>query len=141
MSKWDTRFMAMARDQIASWSKDPTGKVGCLIVSPDRRQFTAGYNGFPAGIKDTDERLADREAKNRLMVHAELNAILNARTNLAGWMLYVTKPPCDKCALAMAQAGIAKVVRPELNYKSRWIDEQMLGQSILDEAGIQVVVL
>jgi len=139
MNKWDQRFMAMARNEIATWSKDPNEGVGCLIVSPDRRQFTAGYNGFPALIADTQDRLGDRDTKNRLMVHAELNAVLNAKRDLAGWSLYVTKPPCADCCLVIVQAEIARVVRPEINFKSKWVDSLMLGQTILDEAGVETI--
>jgi deoxycytidylate deaminase len=48
---WDARFMALA-EHVAGWSKDPSTKVGAVIVSPDRRQLTTGYNGFPQGIAD-----------------------------------------------------------------------------------------
>ena len=82
MRKWDKRFLRIAKNEIASWSKDPNEQVGCVIVSPDRRQFSPGYNGFPTWIKDSEERLKDKELKNALSVHAELNAILNSRTDL-----------------------------------------------------------
>ena len=45
------------------------------------------------------------------MVHAELNAILNARgKNLKGARLYVDLFPCNECAKAIIQSGIAEVV-------------------------------
>ena len=44
-------------------------------------------------------------------MHAELNAILNARgKNLKGARLYVDLFPCNECAKAIIQSGIAEVV-------------------------------
>lgn len=134
--KWDAHFMAMAV-QSAWLSKDPREKVGCLIVSPDRRMMTSGYNGFPAGIEDSKARLDDKYEKNRLSVHAELNAILNARRDLSGWTLYVTKPACLDCAKAMVQAGIVRVVTPELREDSSWYVVQRQALDLLREAGVQ----
>ena len=73
---WDKRFLDMAR-LVAAWSKDPSTQVGAVVVDPDYRVRGMGYNGFPAGIKD-DERLHDRPAKHKLVVHAETNAIATA---------------------------------------------------------------
>lgn len=136
--KWDRRFMAMA-GEVATWSKDPEAKVGCIVVSPDRRMWTGGYNGFPAGIEDSDYRLSDGYTKNKLMVHAELNALLNARANLTGWTLYVTKPPCLECAKAVVQAGISKVLCPPLEFGSTWRPVQEEAKDLLQEAGVAYV--
>ena len=136
-SKWDHRFMGIARDEVATWSKDPSTKVGCVLVSPDRRQIAMGYNGLPAGVRDTAERLGDKVLKNQLTVHAELNAILNARVDLTGWTLYVTKPPCVSCAAAIIQAGIKKVVCPPLEMHSSWFKSQAQAWDLLTEAGVK----
>ena len=135
-AKWDIRFLRIASREVAQWSKDPSTQVGCVIVSPDRRQMTTGYNGFPQGVRDTHERLADRDIKNSLMVHAELNAMLNARTDLTGWTLYVTKPPCMECAKAIIQVGIVRVVCPDIDRTSNWADSHQAGKTILMEAGV-----
>lgn len=137
--KWDMRFMRIAKREVATWSKDPDDGVGCVIVSLDRRQMTTGYNGLPQGLADTPGRLNDKEIKNRLTVHAELNAILNARTNLTGWSLYVTKPPCVDCAKAIMQAGIIQVICPNIVKTSRWFDDQLLARILLEEAGVRYV--
>ena len=76
-SKWDTRFMKLARE-ISTWSKDPSSKIGAVIVNDERRILATGYNGFPKGIEDTEERLNDRDQKYPLIVHAEMNALMNA---------------------------------------------------------------
>ncbi len=136
LNKWHERFYRMAVREVAYWSKDPEAKVGCLIVSPDRRQWTGGYNGFPVGVADTDERLSDRELRNRLTVHAELNAILNARRDLSGWTLYVTKAPCTRCAMDIIQAGIRHVVCADIDQSSSWHYDQNEAANLLVEAGV-----
>ena len=75
-SKWDVRFLELA-DHISSWSKDPSTKVGCIIVGADREIRSTGFNGFPRGIDDSEERLTDREEKYPLICHAEENAIMH----------------------------------------------------------------
>ena len=134
-TKWDIRFLRIAKQQVAEWSKDPDKKVGCVIVSLDRRQLTMGFNGFPQGVEDTSDRLASKSIKNELMVHAELNAILNARIDLTGWTIYVTEPPCIECAKAIIQAGIARVVCPPIHPDSHWSVDQIKAKHILIEAG------
>lgn len=137
MNKWHARFIALAT-AVADFSKDPETKVGCVIVYPDKRQFSMGYNGFPIGIADTEERL-NGEGKNDLMVHAELNAILNARADLTGSTLYVTKPPCIGCSKAIVQAGILIVCCPKIDDNSSWAGLQHLGQALLLESGSRTI--
>ena len=96
-------------------SKDPSTQVGACIVDEDRRILSTGYNGFPQGCSDDefpwnrDEKLGD--TKYQYVVHAELNAILNARgKNLAGSTIYVALFPCHECAKAIIQSGVKEVV-------------------------------
>lgn len=138
LRKWDHRFIGIALE-VASWSKDPSTKVGAVLVSPCKKKVSWGYNGFPAGIADTKERLSNKELKNKLTVHAELNCILNA-TETIGWTMYVTKPPCIKCAAAIIQAGIEVVVCPSLDPNSSWFLDQKEAQNILTESHTVVVV-
>lgn len=136
MTNWINRFLALAKE-VSTWSKDPDCKVGVVIVSPDRRLFTAGYNGFPAGIADRKNRLTTKSVKNYYMVHAEVNAIINARRDLTGWVLFSTKPPCIDCAKAIIQAGIVEVWCPVLDETSSWYEENRVALDILKEAQIQ----
>jgi dCMP deaminase len=137
MTPWHARYLALAR-HIAGWSKDPSTQVGAVIVSPDRRQITTGYNGFPQGIAD-DERLHDRETKYGMVVHAELNAILNCPRRPEGCALYVWPlPPCSACSAAIIQSGIVRVVHPPLS-DPRWADSCKRGAALLREAGVEVV--
>lgn len=107
---WDRRFIRLAA-HIASWAKDPSTKVGAVIVRPDRTIVSHGYNGFPRGVRDIPARLDDRPTKYAMTVHAELNAILTAKEPLNGYTLYVTPLfPCANCAGAIIQSGIKRIV-------------------------------
>lgn len=110
MKKWDRRFINMARHIAAEWSKDPSTKVGAVLVDVDKVVIGTGFNGFPRGVDDDPERYADREMKLDLTVHAEMNAILKASASARGSTLYCTHPPCVRCAAHIIQAGSKRVV-------------------------------
>ena len=112
--KWDRRFLDLA-SHISGWSKDPSTKVGCVVVGEDREIRSTGFNGFPRGIEDSMERLDDRELKYPLTCHAEENAIMHAARigiSLKDCTAYVTWPPCTRCARSLIQAGVVEVVYP-----------------------------
>lgn len=123
INHWDRRFLVLVKD-VTSWSKDPSTKHAAVIVRPDRSIVSYGYNNFPAGIKDTPERLNDRPTKYELVVHAETNALLFAREDVKGYTLYCDTVPCCRCAVNIIAAGIVKVVcfAPTADYCSRWAD-------------------
>jgi dCMP deaminase len=135
--KWDDRFLDLARF-IAQWSKDPSTKVGAVIVDDLRRVVGHGYNGFPRGIDDSPERLADRPLKHALVVHSEVNAILNARGSVEDCTLYCTHQPCAECAKAIIQAGICRVVVADQPEIAGWGDTQKIAWEMLQEAGVDV---
>lgn len=135
MNKWNMRYFSLALE-VATWSKDPRRQVGAVCVSPDKRSINIGYNGFPTGIADSEELLNDRELKNKLMVHAEANCIVNGERSLHGWTMHVTKAPCTSCAKLMINARIKKVVCP--NPGGSWQDDQLMAISLLKEAKIEV---
>ena len=113
MSRWDRRFLGLARF-IAVWSKDPSTKVGCVIVDNMKRVVSTGFNGFPSGVEDSIERLSDRSVKYKMVVHAERNAIIDAKRNLSGMTAYVWPiMPCSECAAMIIQAGLSTVIAPE----------------------------
>lgn len=139
MNKWDQRFFSLA-EEVATWSKDPACKVGAVLVDPEHREFAFGYNGFPAGVADSIPRLGDRAKKNMLMVHAEVNAILNARRDLTGWKMYCTKPPCMDCATAIIQSGVSTLCIPSVVPTSSWYIKNEHALSVLLEAEIDVLI-
>ena len=141
MSKWDTRFLELAK-QIASWSKDPSTKVGCVVVGPDREIRSTGFNGLPRGIKDSDERLNNRDIKYPMICHAEENAIMHAARigiSLKECRAYVTWPPCTRCARSLIQAGISEVIYPEsVDIPERWATDLDLSLNMFKEAKIKI---
>ena len=109
---WDEYFMGVAL-LASKRSKDPNTQVGACIVDQNNVILTTGYNGFPKGCSD-DEFPWDREGENTkypYVVHAELNAILNASgKDLKGARIYVDLFPCNECAKAIIQSGIKEVI-------------------------------
>lgn len=112
---WDQRFIEMAQ-LVSTWSKDPSTKVGAVIVRPNKTVASLGYNGLPRGNPDHEAVLANPELKLRMTVHAEINAIVNAREPLHGYTLYLSPiMPCSRCMAIITQAGISVVVVSSLN--------------------------
>lgn len=148
-TKWDLHFLGMCLFH-SRMSKDPNTRVGSVIVGPDHELLSAGFNGFPRGIADTPERLADRDLKLKLVVHAEMNALLaGARTgmNLKGCTLYLActdasgdiwgGPPCTRCMVEIIQVGIKEIVSiPQKTTPSRWKDDIRFARSLVEEAKI-----
>ncbi len=136
---WDRRFLRLA-ELVAGWSKDPSTKVGAVIVNADRQVLGLGYNGFPRGVHDLEERYFDRPTKYAMIVHAEANAILNARQLVRGCTLYALKYPCSSCAKLIIQAGIARVVSPRRDpadaMDQRWEADARVSETMLREAAV-----
>lgn len=143
--KWHERWFERAK-QVSTWSKDPSTKIGAVFVDEkSHRELSAGYNGFPRGIKD-DERLNNREIKYKLVVHGEMNGIFNAVNNgvfLEGSSLYVWGLPiCSECAKGIIQVGVKNVyVKEEFVKAERWKETWELTQQMFKEAGIKVFVM
>ncbi|MBI31603.1 MAG: deoxycytidylate deaminase [Euryarchaeota archaeon] len=137
--KWDQRFIDLAL-HISNWSKDPSTKVGCVVVGADREIRSTGFNGFPRGIEDSMERLEDREMKYPLICHAEENAIMHAARigiSLKDCVAYVTWPPCTRCARSLIQAGVVEVVFPkDIDIPERWVEDFDRSLSMMKEAGV-----
>jgi len=139
--KWHRRYLRLARE-ISSWSKDPSTKVGAVLVDNRRRGIGFGYNGFPKGVPDTQMDYEDRELKYKLVVHAEENAILNCpipihhcEATLFVWPLF----PCNECAKVIIQAGVKQVVSTDTQI-GRWSEANDLAANMLDHAGIDYII-
>ena len=96
-------------------SKDPSTQVGACIVNSEKRILSMGYNGMPRCCSDDefpwDKNESALDSKCLYVCHAELNAILNcASGNVRGCTVYTTRFPCNECAKAIIQSGIAEVV-------------------------------
>lgn len=107
---WEQRFLDLANN-ISTWSKDRSTKVGAVIITENKEPVSFGYNGFPPGVDETDDTRHERPAKYLYTTHAELNAILQAdRKQLVNSTIFVTHFPCADCARAIIKSGITKVV-------------------------------
>lgn len=199
---WNSYFIEMAM-LVAKKSKDPSTKVGCVIVGPDNEIRSTGFNGFPRGVQEVglqgrhiptviskkpgrvrcvdcdarpevtqedfdkylftkeylkvhphfsegEVRLLDdrwsRPEKYEFIEHAERNAVYNAArigTPLRGCVAYLNwePTPCIECAKAFIQAGIVKVVGPDIPFSSTsdhdWKFE--ISCIMLEEAGVECV--
>ena len=133
---WDEYFMGVAL-LAAERSKDPSTQVGACIVSKDNIIISTGYNGMPKGCSD-DEYPWDRtgeQTKYPYVVHAELNAILNASgRDLRDSRIYVALFPCNECAKAIIQSGIREIVYLSDKYKDSM--STLASKRMLDSAGV-----
>ena len=137
---WDDYFMGVSL-LAADRSKDPSTQVGACIVSDDNRILSTGYNGFPQGCSDDefpwnrDESVG--ETKYNFVVHAELNAILNAGgKSLVGSRIFVSLFPCHECAKAIIQAGVKEVVYLSDKYNGTVSDNA--SKRMLNAAGVKL---
>lgn len=137
--EWDLRFMQLAY-HFSTWSKDPSTKVGAVIVNERRIIIGTGYNGFPRGVNDSPEILADRPAKYARTVHAEANAVLNASASTQDGTIYITAAPCASCTTLLIQAGIRRIVHPVMppSFVARWSESFEHSKTMLAEAGVHI---
>ncbi len=109
---WDEYFMNICRI-VATRSHDYDTQVGCIVVNPNKRIVSTGYNGLPAGVKDDfwathrgqlvqipgvfpEGEVKYDVDKYDTVTHAEANAIVSAVENLHGCHLYSTLFPCNE---------------------------------------------
>ena len=126
--------------QIAELSKDPSTKVGALIIGLRGEVVSQGRNGFPIG---TNDKAITRDRKLLRTIHAELNAVLFAQRSLIDHSIYISAPPCASCMAAIIQVGISKVICfvPEKEFEGRWkesCDEATILAQEVEIAYIQV---
>lgn len=139
--KWDMRFLNLAK-HIAQWSKDPSTQLGAVIVRPNKSVCSVGFNGFPQPMPDTQELYANREEKYSRVIHGEMNALLFAKEPVTGYTLYnYPLPPCDRCFVAMVQAGITRFVAPKPNEQQneRWGAAFEKTRQFARECGVELI--
>lgn len=105
----DRSWLHVALVRGLDMSKDPQRGVGAVLVSVDGRQSAVGYNGLPTGVPDTAENWA-RPRKYDLVVHAEVNAVVNCPFDPRGGTLYCVVRPCHRCLGPVANAGVRRIV-------------------------------
>jgi len=135
---WDEYFMGIAL--LSSMrSKDPSTQVGACIVDGDKRIRSMGYNGMPRCCSDEEYpwgRGEGLDSKYLYVCHAELNAILNSNNgSVRGCTCYTTLFPCNECAKALIQAGVAEVVYMSDKYAES--DSVRASKRMFDSAGVK----
>ncbi|MBQ1962079.1 MAG: dCMP deaminase family protein [Clostridia bacterium] len=135
---WDEYFMGIAL--LSSMrSKDPSTQVGACIVDGDKRIRSMGYNGMPRCCSDEEYpwgRGDGLDSKYLYVCHAELNAILNSNNgSVRGCTCYTTLFPCNECAKALIQAGVAEVVYMSDKYAES--DSVRASKRMFDSAGVK----
>ena len=120
-SEWDEYFMEIA-EVVASRSKDPSSKMGCVIVDENKRVVSLGYNGMLQGADESKMTLSERPMKYYFVIHSEMNALIFAKRDLTGCTVYNRVATCENCLKYCLQAGITRFVYKELRVHSHSTD-------------------
>jgi len=138
-----TKLISIAKSY-AQLSKDSV-KVGAILCDEEGGILSAGFNGFPRGVADLQERYDDADTRDRLIVHAEVNALLQAaRTGAStqGSTLVVWgRTVCAECAKAAVQAGVVKILMPKIQPEQslKWTMHRQWTRLITAEASVELI--
>lgn len=87
---------------VSGWSPEPEGqRHGCVLAVDGKFLVATGFNG--------PNRYWRWPSPGPTIVHAEVNAIINARqvgVGLSRCVAYTTKKPCPDCQIALEDAGV-----------------------------------
>ena len=137
--EWDEYFMKIA-ETVAVKSKDPSSKMGCVIVDPKKRVISLGYNGMLQGADESKMTLSERPMKYYFAIHSEMNAILFAHQDLTGCTIYNRVATCENCLKYCLQAGIKRFVYKDLRVHSHSTDPKKSMTNVeTDEAVIRLL--
>lgn len=141
--QWMEYFMTLAKN-VSEMSKDPSHKIGAVIVDKNKRIVSTGFNGFARNIIDSEERLNNKEIKRKLTLHAEENAVSFAKRDLSDCDIYVYGyPPCTHCTSLLIQSGIKCIYyrNPTNRVSDHWREDFELAKQIAKEADIPYLSL
>ena len=139
-TEWDEYFMNIA-EAVAAKSKDPSSKMGCVIVDQNKRVVSQGYNGMIQGADESKMTLSERPMKYYFAIHSEMNAVLFAHQDLTGCTVYNRVATCENCLKYCLQAGIKRFVYRELRVHSHSTDPKKSMTNVeTDEAVIRLLV-
>ena len=137
--EWDEYFMQIA-ETVAIRSKDPSSKMGCVIVDERKRVVSLGYNGMIQGADESKMTLSERPMKYYFAIHSEMNALIFAHHGLTGCTLYNKVATCENCLKYCLQAGIKRFVYKELRVHSHSTDPKKSMTNVeTDEAIIRLL--
>lgn len=133
---WVPYFMGIAW-AVAERGDCTRTQVGAVLVRPDHTIASTGYNGAPRGVRGCLEgacprgRLSHQELppfeaggasadfSSCIALHAELNALAFAREDTTGFIMVVTRQPCEQCAKIMQAHRLEAVWYPQEGYPYR----------------------
>lgn len=137
--EWDEYFLKIA-ETVSTKSKDPSSKMGCVIVDSKKRVVSLGYNGMLQGADESKMTLSERPMKYYFAIHSEMNALIFAHQDLSGCTLYNRVATCENCLKYCLQAGIKRFVYRELRVHSHTTDPQKSMTNVeTDEAIIRLL--
>jgi dCMP deaminase len=144
--KWDILWIDQAQ-RFAEESKDRSTKVGCVLVTADRKTFiSSGWNGFPRGVRDDIDSRHERPEKYNWVIHAERNAVYNHSRHggpgLEGAIAYLNwfPIPCSNCLGSFVQSGIRIIIGPNVPFagvgSGTNYDVDEISRQIFEETGV-----
>ncbi|MBO7131800.1 hypothetical protein J6V85_00850 [Candidatus Saccharibacteria bacterium] len=137
--EWDEYFMNIA-EAVSAKSKDPSSKMGCVIVDKNKRVVSLGYNGMIQGADESKMTLSERPMKYYFVIHSEMNAVLFSHQDLTGCTIYNRVATCENCLKYCLQAGIKRFVYRELRVHSYSTDPKKSMTNIdTDEAVVRLL--
>jgi dCMP deaminase len=140
------KYFKLVRYRADTFSKDPSTKVGCLLLAPESLQILSmGYNGFPRGVDENDQSRWERPIKYSFVEHSERNCLYNAcRSGVCtnNSIAIITLYPCCDCCRALIQSGIKTVITavPDFDHH-RWGDDFKISKLMFEEAKVDIVLL
>jgi dCMP deaminase len=115
----------------ATFSKDPSTGIGCVIFDDKWRIVGGGCNGLSRNSSDSAEILHNRDKKYPRVIHAEENALYNAAKSVEGCSAIITAPPCLGCLHRLDTNGIATIyyVEPSESFNKRWDQDEVVSEA------------
>lgn len=141
---WTDYFLSIA-ETVKTKSKDQRTKIGAVIVGNDNEIVSTGYNSFPRGIDDGQDSRQVRPEKYYWIVHAEMNAILNAArigVSTKNCVMYLTcGVPCSDCCRGIINSGIRKIYckkQDTTRNRDHWDAHAARSRIMFEESGVEV---
>ena len=108
----------MALAKVASLrSEDPYRKVGAAALDSDNRVIGTAYNGLAPGFNPPAGFWNDRDARQKFMLHAEINLCSLFRRGEAR-IVATTTMPCTACMQTLCSYGIKEIYYNEVYTES-----------------------
>ena len=114
-------FMNVAFE-VSKRSNDAQTQHGCVIVTPEGRILSTGYNGLPRGL-DNELLPNIRPFKYSWYRHSERNALAWCEKRPLDCIAYVTGECCNECLMTMWQHGIKEVYEADRHGSATYDEE------------------